>query len=157
MVDLARHHAMVIGALASELFTDARITYDPGLLHRLPELPAAGLISISPRGVELLADQRAVVELEVTMSLNRLDGEDLIWDLTARCASLWRRLSRAADGGVSYVYTYALNEISGHTGEEWLSLEDLSARFWQTSLVTPPKPAYHHATVEIALAVVAPS
>ena len=157
MVDLARHHAMITGALVADLFTGARITYDPGLLYRLPELPAAGLVSISPRRVELLEGSRAVVEFEVTLSISQLGDEELIWDLTARCASLWRRLRRAADDGLPYSYTYAENEITGHTGEEWLSLERLETRYWRTSLVTPSKPAHHHATVEVALAVVAPS
>jgi hypothetical protein len=156
MVDLARHHSMVVGALAADLFTGARITYDPGLLHRLPELPAAGLVSIAPQGVELLEGSRARVELEITLSLARLGDADVIWDLTSRCASLWRMLSRAADAGLPYAYTYGGSDISGHTAEEWLALEDLKARYWRTSLVTPPRPAYHHATVEAALAVVAP-
>jgi hypothetical protein len=157
MVDLARHHSMVVGALASELFAGARITYDPGLVHQLPELPPAGLVSISPQSVELLADRRAVVELEVTLSLCQLGDEGVIWDLTSRCASLWRILARAAEEGLPYAYAYEETEISGHTGEEWLSLEGLTARYWRTSLVTPPKPAYNHATVEVALAVVAPA
>jgi|GEM_PF-4657354 len=155
MVDLARHHSMVVGALAAGLFTGARVTYDPGLLHRLAELPAAGLVSIAPQRVELL-DGRALVELEVTLSLAKLGDEDLIWDLTSRCAALWRVLSRAADAGEPYVYTYGGSEISGHTAEEWLSLESLTARYWTTSLVAPPRPVHRHATVEAALAVVAP-
>jgi hypothetical protein len=156
MVDLARHHSMVVGALAAGLFTGARVTYDPGLLHRLAELPAAGLVSIAPQRVELLDGSRAVVELEVTLSLARLGDEEVIWDLTSRCASLWRTLSRAADAGAPYAYTYGGSEISGHTAEEWLSLEGLTARYRRTSLTTPPRPAYQHATVEAALAVVAP-
>ncbi|MCX7021135.1 MAG: hypothetical protein NTW26_02460 [bacterium] len=156
MVDLARHHSMVTGALAAGLFAGARVTYDPGLLHRLPELPAAGLISISPQRVELLDGSRALVELEVTLSLARLGDAETVWDLTSRCASLWRLLNRAAEEGLPYAYTYGESEISGHTAEEWLSLEGLTARYWRTSLVTPPRPAYHHATVEAALAVVAP-
>ena len=157
MLDLARHHAMITGALAEELFSGARITYDPGLLHRLPELPAAGLVSISPRRVRLFEGSRAVVELEVTLSLNRLGDEDPIWDVTAKCASLWRKLKRASDEGSPYSYIYEQNQISGNTGEEWLSLEGLETRYWQTSLVTPSKPTYHHATVEVGLVVTAPS
>jgi hypothetical protein len=156
VVDLARHHCMVTGALAAGLFTGARVTYDEGLLHRLPELPAAGLVTIAPRRVELLEGSRARVELEVTLSLTSLGDGDTIWDLTSRCASLWRLLNRAADGGLPYAYTYAGTEVSGHTAEEWLSLEELEARYGRTSLVTPPRPAYNHATIAAALAVVAP-
>ncbi|OGD78482.1 MAG: hypothetical protein A2Y64_09380 [Candidatus Coatesbacteria bacterium RBG_13_66_14] len=156
MVDLARHHSMVVGALAAGLFSGARVTYDPGLLHRLAELPTAGLVSISPQRVELLEGSRALVELEVTLSLARLGDEETVWDLTSRCASLWRLLNRAAEDGLPYVYTHGESEISGHTAEEWLSLEGLAARYWRTSLATPPRPAYQHATVEAALAVVAP-
>jgi len=147
---------MVAGALAAELFPGARITFDPGLLHRLPELPAAGLVSIEPRGVELLGGGRALIELELTLTVETLDGEGAVWELTARCAALWRRIQRAADEGLPYAYTHGGTEISGHTGQEWLLLEGLEARYRRTPSAAPPRPAQHHATLGLTLAVVAP-
>lgn len=147
---------MVAGALASELFPGARVTFDPELLHRLPELPAAGLVSLEPRGVELLDGGRALVELELTLTVEALESEGAVWELTARCAALWRRFQRAADEGLPYAYSYGGTEISGHTGQEWLGLEGLEARYRRTPSTAPPRPAQHHATLELILAVVAP-
>ncbi len=154
MNDLARHHSMVAGALARSLLPGVRLSHDPGLLHRLPRLGENGLLTVEPIAVSLESDHRAVVELELTLSLNSPNAEDALWELTSRASALWRMLNRAGDAGLLYSYSYAGNDFGGHTGEEWLEVVSLASRFWQSGVAAPERFAHRHATVSVQIAVV---
>ena len=154
MTDHARHHSMVAGALAQGLFPGTRLSHDPGLLYRLPRLGANGLLTVEPVAVSLESDHRAIVELELTLSLNSPDTEAALWQLTARSSAIWRMLNRAGGAGLAYDYSYDGNDFSGDTGEEWLEIVSLASRFWQSGIATPERYAHRHATVSVQIAVV---
>lgn len=154
MVDVVRHHARVLGALATELLPDAEVSFDPGRLHELVRVPVGGLISIEPDSLELEDAERVLVGLSLTLTRESLDAESGLWALSADCSALWSLLRRAAGRGVSY--SYDGGAVSGHTGEEWLELVNLESYFWRSGVESPPRPALRHAVTSLRLAVVGP-
>jgi len=156
MSDILRHHARVLGALAADAFPEALVGFDPAAPRETVVVPAGGLITIGVDSLEREDAWRSLVGLSVTFSRESLEREDVLWNLTADTATLWRLLRRAAGIGLPYVYTTDEDEMTGHTGEEWLELVNLESYLWRTAGDEPPRPALHHASTSLRLAVNAP-